>query len=373
MAPYKKLTDEERNVRIKEASELLAGATQSLLDSDGFKAALKFARTFPHYSMGNVMMILAQKPDATRVASFNKWKALGRSVKKGEKAIRIWCPVNARRADGAAPATADTGGADEVSEAAGAPVLSGKARVTRFILGPVFSESQTEGEPLPEMPKSIPLESDDPELPRYWAAVEDYLRVDVGVTISVSAPSPGEMAHGWFKPATKEIWISPEYPEAHQLGVLLHEGAHALTYQRPALHSKSYSLNEVVAESTAFLLLDQFGLDSTAQSAPYTAPYAKEPEVLMLGIERARKLAEEFTQGVMLRLNVEAPAVDVALENAATSAEISEPVAARVHALAPVPIDSASLGTPVSAAPSAPTTILPTSSPASPAGAALHV
>ena len=37
-------------------------------------------------------MIFLQRPDATVVAGFNRWKSLGRFVKKGEKGIAIFAP-----------------------------------------------------------------------------------------------------------------------------------------------------------------------------------------------------------------------------------------------------------------------------------------
>ena len=48
---------------------------------------------FHNYSLGNILEIARQRPDATRVAGFWKWKELGRSVKKGEKGIRILAPI----------------------------------------------------------------------------------------------------------------------------------------------------------------------------------------------------------------------------------------------------------------------------------------
>ncbi len=48
---------------------------------------------FHRYSFGNVLLILAQREGATRVAGFNAWKRLGRNVCKGEKAIRILAPM----------------------------------------------------------------------------------------------------------------------------------------------------------------------------------------------------------------------------------------------------------------------------------------
>lgn len=41
-------------------------------------------------------MIFMQKPEATHVAGFNRWKSLGRCVKKGKKGIAIFAPCKYR-------------------------------------------------------------------------------------------------------------------------------------------------------------------------------------------------------------------------------------------------------------------------------------
>lgn len=49
------------------------------------------------YSMNNQLLIALQKPDATRVAGFGAWLKLGRCVRKGEKAIKIFAPAPQQR------------------------------------------------------------------------------------------------------------------------------------------------------------------------------------------------------------------------------------------------------------------------------------
>ena len=41
-------------------------------------------------------MISCQRPDATLVAGFHKWKSMDRFVKKGEKGIAIFAPCRHR-------------------------------------------------------------------------------------------------------------------------------------------------------------------------------------------------------------------------------------------------------------------------------------
>jgi hypothetical protein len=47
---------------------------------------------FHNYSFNNQLLVFLQRPDPIVVAGFNRWKSLGRFVKKGEKGIAILAP-----------------------------------------------------------------------------------------------------------------------------------------------------------------------------------------------------------------------------------------------------------------------------------------
>jgi antirestriction protein ArdC len=70
----------------------LEAGVEAIQTSEDFKRYLRTAATFHAYSPNNVLLILSQRPDATRVAGYRAWQALGRQVKKGEKAISIFAP-----------------------------------------------------------------------------------------------------------------------------------------------------------------------------------------------------------------------------------------------------------------------------------------
>ena len=74
---------------------------------------------FHRYSVNNVMLIHSQKPNATRVAGFNKWRDdFGRHVKRGEKGIQIIAPIFYKKKIEEMKRDPDTD----------APVLTGTAR-----------------------------------------------------------------------------------------------------------------------------------------------------------------------------------------------------------------------------------------------------
>jgi hypothetical protein len=134
------------NQQPKTAKEVIAANVKSLIEqleaghSDALTAYLNAMSRFHSYSFGNILEIARQKSDATRVAGFWKWKELGRSVKKGEKGIRILAPIVGikRKKDAEIKASSDPAAINK-------PVLVG------FRTAYVFDVSQTEGAELPEL------------------------------------------------------------------------------------------------------------------------------------------------------------------------------------------------------------------------------
>jgi len=98
----------------------------------------------PRYSLNNLLLIAAQRPQARQVAGFTTWKRLGRSVKKGEHGIAILAPCVKRRTSGRVPAKPKRDLSVNHAETDADEVVIG------FRGAYVFDVSQTEGAPVPE-------------------------------------------------------------------------------------------------------------------------------------------------------------------------------------------------------------------------------
>ena len=83
------------------------------------------------YSPKNQEFLLEQLPTATDVRSFKAWAAEGRRVKKGEKALKVYCPIVSRgkKNEGTAPTLEQ---------------MTDSERPRWFKTGNVFDVSQTE-------------------------------------------------------------------------------------------------------------------------------------------------------------------------------------------------------------------------------------
>jgi hypothetical protein len=82
-----------RHHKVREAVEMLDAGVERILDGEEFKSYLAFAVRFHRYSANNSLLILVQRPTATRVAGYKRWQELGRQVRRGEEGMRILAPI----------------------------------------------------------------------------------------------------------------------------------------------------------------------------------------------------------------------------------------------------------------------------------------
>ena len=84
---------------VKELLKRLEDGVSAVQSSDEWRRLLRAQAKFHRHSLGNVCLILSQRPDATRVAGFHAWLTLGRRVRRGEHGIAILAPVFARKTE----------------------------------------------------------------------------------------------------------------------------------------------------------------------------------------------------------------------------------------------------------------------------------
>ena len=84
----------EKRQQEREAAYALIETTIEKLPNNGelLQTYLDVQARFDRYSVSNVALITAQKPEATKLADFDKWKSLGASVNKGETGIVLLEP-----------------------------------------------------------------------------------------------------------------------------------------------------------------------------------------------------------------------------------------------------------------------------------------
>jgi antirestriction protein ArdC len=285
------LSDDERALRREQDRQVSQAAVQALRRTEGWRQRLASRRYFHGYSFSNQLLIALQRPGATRVAGFRAWLKLGYSVRKGEKAIRIWVPNPPSRKQLAE------------WEAAGRP-RSEKPK-TYFKLGAVFDREQVETLPAPAVPVALdtPIVAISGEdLAWAMAPLED-LAVEVGCTLHHEMLPEG--TGGYLEPQTGRIALNQTRSTNAQAATLVHELGHALVRRdrRDGDPELSYAEEELVVESVAFTVCGSVGLDISGYAIPYLASWAEKAELETIErtaalIDRLAKRIEQSLAGV---------------------------------------------------------------------------
>ena len=157
------------STRKDDVLDRLTSGIAQLTSSDAWGAWLSVQTRFRRYSFSNTVLILVQRPTASRVAGFHTWRRLGRAVRRGEHAIWILAPVTWRVAS---PDDEETREPSLRVVAAFRPV-------------PVFDVAQTAGDELPEV--CMRLAGDDP-LDAYGGLL--HVARSLGFAVSLNEPVP---------------------------------------------------------------------------------------------------------------------------------------------------------------------------------------
>ncbi len=279
---------EGKQQKLEGARAALDEGLRKLQSSDDWQQVLRAmahagALSITRLSFGNILLVLSSRPAAQRVATFQAWLRMGRHVRKGEKAVHILAPVFRRRTEDA-----------DSSSSAGSEEEPAK-RLAGFRLLPVFTEEQTEGDPLPSftLPDIAGDEAFASSLEKLRAVAATLPEVQ-GLELRERAPGDHPDANGWYVPATQRIVvITSGRSRAQQFRTLCHELAHALLHPLGDPHSRPE--REVEAESTAFVVCHALGIDSGTYSFPYVAGWAAGDDALRLVERSGTRIARAAT------------------------------------------------------------------------------
>mgnify|MGYP000838379556 FL=1 len=205
--------------RLQEITAGIEQGIKELFESEKYMRYLSVMSKFHRYSVNNTMLIYMQKPEATLVAGFNKWKnQFARHVKKGEHGITIIAPTPYKKKIEEMKRDPDTHA--PILDADGKAVMEEKEiEIPMFRPVKVFDVSQTDGKPLPELASSL-----SGTVPHYEAFLEA-LRCSAPVPIEFE-PMAGNM-DGYFSPDQQRIAIREGMSEVQTVSATVHEIAHS--------------------------------------------------------------------------------------------------------------------------------------------------
>jgi hypothetical protein len=287
-----------RDEKLRLLHQTLTAAVEDLTTSEGWMRMLTVASRFHRYSPANVLLIAAQRPDATYVAGIRTWNAMGRSVRRGEKGIAILAPRLSRR--GSLEGETQAGDPDHRAAIERPVEDPGQAaeRVLRgFLVVHVFDVAQTEGEPLPAVEPRL-LEGDaGAELWRDLAA----LVASDGYSLE-RGPCGG--ANGWTRFDTRTVRVREDVSQVQACKTLAHEIAHIR-----AEHGTRFlgsdgrvtcrQIAEVEAESIAILVLSAQGMSTEEYTVPHAASWASgDVQVVKDSMARCVQTAHVILEGL---------------------------------------------------------------------------
>ena len=259
--------------RLKEITASIEDGIKELFQSERYAQYLQTMSRFHHYSVNNQVLIHMQKPDATLVAGFNKWKnQFGRNVIKGEHGIKIIAPTPVKKKIEQEKLDPDT--QLPMLDADGKIITEEKTiQIPMYKPVTVFDVSQTEGKPLPQLAHDL-----SGNVANYDVFMEA-LRRSSPVPISVEVMGGG--MDGYFDLEHQDIAIRKGMSEVQTVSAVIHEMAHALLHNRTKDTEEktpeiSRSTEEVQAESISYAVCAYYGIATGDNSFGYIASWSKD-------------------------------------------------------------------------------------------------
>lgn len=262
--------------KTKQMYEKIVKNIQNIIDTGEYENFLKFGKNFRGYSFNNLVLIYSQFPDATMVAGKAKWLKLKRELCKDAKKIFIVAPIP-RKYDKKVKKMQDGEKIESVETI--------EYNYYRYVY--VYDISQTKGEPIPLSCQNL----NSSDMAYFYEKLKQFSKVPV-----IEKRLDGAL-HGYYSSKNNEISIKNTLSIDDKVATLLHEIAHSLYDDFDYKQNKN--LSEIFVESIAYIVADNFGLDTSLCSFNYIAQYTSgdTKDILTLG-SKIQKCANEFIKEI---------------------------------------------------------------------------
>jgi hypothetical protein len=260
--------DEAREVTSKALEHLSESLAQG--ESEVLRNYLAAMGKFHRYSASNVLLIITQRPDATRVAGYQTWRKLHRQVTRGAKGIMIFAPLVRRTVD-----SNDCG------------VETERQKLVGYRAAVVFDVADTAGNPLPSLTQ---FEGNPGE---YLERLKS-LVTQSGCALEYSKeilPAQGQCSAG-------KIILLPDLAPAEEFHVLTHEVAHSRLHFTARRAQTTKCIRETEAEAVAFVVGQAIGLRTNSASCDYVKLYNGDKDTLAQSLQHIQHVSTEILSGI---------------------------------------------------------------------------
>lgn len=319
--------DRVRRETVEHLHQQLADNIANLDEKDAWQRWLGMAAKLHRYSFNNSVLVLLQRPDATLIAGYRAWQAMGHQVRRGEKAIRILGPVTRR--------------VELVDRVTGSPIRDdqGRPQYVRQMVGvrpvSVFDASQVDP-PVMSPPQPTLLRGEAP--PGLWESLAELVAAE---GFRLSRGDCGG-SNGLTDYAGREVCVRADVDDAQATKSLIHELAHVYIRPEPGepYAGACRGRREVEAESVAYVVAAAHQLDTSQYTFNYVAGWAAQAATPEHGIEAvvAETGARVIAAADKILAHTKPSDLEARLIDAvADDLGVTVPVAARVTARASEP------------------------------------
>ena len=328
MAHKKKSAETIRN-EVNEAYAELENGLQELMTSEKYLDFLNTMAERPRYSFNNTVLVYLQKPDATFLAGYGKFReTYGHQVIQGEKGIKIFAPIIRKKKNNLIEG--------EIEKSKDNKEEKEEETIVGFRMVKIFDISKTkpimekteEGNEIPckkaqklidslSYLKMVNLWAEDEEFQEeLLAAAKDM--IDIPVKEKELSPDLG----GYFRFQDKDnlhIVLNNKFGITSRFTTLLHEWTHYHLHNPFKKETEWITEKfkkqdkEIQAESVAYIVAKHFGIDSSPESFKYVASWSKEKDIkdLKTSMEIIQKTAATFIELIETRLETEGFALKI--------------------------------------------------------------
>ncbi|MEC2438302.1 ArdC family protein [Bacillus cereus] len=279
-------------ITVEDTNKKLEKGLEEIFKNDRFQHLLKVMSQFKGYSTNNTILIIAQKPHATMVQGFNDWKKIGRSPKQYEKSIRILAPQKQKiKVEKVDPVTKEP-----MLDKNGKVQTETVERTVGYKMVSVFDVSQTVGKEIPKVRDFIKNSlSDNQSMDNLYKDFFKHVKETTPYDIKESVTDQG--VGGYYNRNTNEIVISTNENKNtnDKFATLLHEYAHAkLHHKESEMKDLPRGHKEAQAESVAYVVSSNYGLERDDFSLGYIATWAKDLNLAKNAIREIQEVSRDI-------------------------------------------------------------------------------
>ena len=258
--------------KTKELFKKIVEGVTNIIVSGEYEEFLKFSKNFHQYSFNNIILIYSQMKEATQVAGFKKWQAMGRKLKKGVHGIQIIYPIKRKYT--------------KIIEGQDSLLDENKKEEIEYLMYRytyVYDISQTVGKPLPIVNKFLNSDNKE-ELYDFLKAFSPY---------KIEEDDIFGNAKGYWFDKEQKIIIKKSLSINDKVSVLLHELTHA--FYDDFNYKEDRNLSETFVESVAYIVADYFNLDTSLCSFRYITSWIDGDIKILLELgDKIQKCANSF-------------------------------------------------------------------------------